>query len=75
MPRLTIKKWRRGLRAAGALLAVLLCTQVALGIANVKLMLPLPVATAHNGGAALLLLCLVALLVRVQSPLTPAQRA
>lgn len=69
------RAWRRGLRAAGALLAVLLCTQVALGIANVKLMLPLPVATAHNGGAALLLLCLVALLVRVQSPLTPAQRA
>ena len=29
------RAWRRGLRAAGALLAVIVCTQVALGIANV----------------------------------------
>jgi cytochrome c oxidase assembly protein subunit 15 len=61
--------WRRGLRVLGALAALLLCTQVALGIGNVKLMLPLPVATAHNGVAALLLLCLIALLVRTQPPL------
>ncbi|HEY0179360.1 MAG TPA: COX15/CtaA family protein [Dokdonella sp.] len=60
--------WRRGLRALGALVAVLLCAQVALGVANVKLLLPLPVATAHNGVAALLLLALLALLVRVQRP-------
>jgi cytochrome c oxidase assembly protein subunit 15 len=33
----------------------------ALGIANVVLRLPLPVAVAHNGGAALLLLALVTL--------------
>jgi len=58
--------WRRGLRVAGALVALLLCTQVALGILNVKLLLPLPVATAHNGVAALLLLSLIALLVRTQ---------
>jgi cytochrome c oxidase assembly protein subunit 15 len=64
--------WRRGLRALGALLALLLCTQVALGIANVKLLLPLPLATAHNAGAALLLLCLVALLVRTQARLPEA---
>jgi cytochrome c oxidase assembly protein subunit 15 len=57
---------RRGLRGLGALVALLLCTQVALGIANVKLLLPLPVATAHNGVAALLLLSLIALFVRVQ---------
>jgi cytochrome c oxidase assembly protein subunit 15 len=56
--------WRRGLRVSGAILAVLLCTQVALGIANVKLGLPLAVATAHNGVAALLLLTLVAMLAR-----------
>ncbi|MEP7096703.1 MAG: COX15/CtaA family protein [Dokdonella sp.] len=66
--------WRRGLRRLGALLAVLLCSQVALGIANVKLMLPLPIATAHNGVAALLLLTLIALLVRTQAP-PSAQRA
>ena len=60
--------WRRGLRLAGALAGVLLCTQVALGIANVKLVLPLGIATAHNGVAALLLLSLIALLVRVRPP-------
>ncbi|NCT68522.1 MAG: heme A synthase [Rhodanobacteraceae bacterium] len=64
--------WRRGLRALAALLGTLLCAQVALGIANVKLLLPLPVATAHNGVAALLLLALIALLVRVQPPLQRA---
>lgn len=63
--------WRRGLRMPGALVALLLCTQVALGILNVKLLLPLPVATAHNGVAALLLLSLIALLVRTQR--RPAQ--
>ena len=47
-----------GFAVAGALLA-----QVALGIGNVKLGLPLPVAIAHNGVAALLLLALLALLV------------
>jgi len=60
--------WRRGLRAHAALVALLLCVQVALGILNVKLLLPLPVATAHNGVAALLLLSLIALLVRTQPP-------
>ena len=60
-----VAAWRRGLRANAAAVAVLLCTQVALGIANVKLLLPLPLATAHNGVAALLLFALVALLVRV----------
>ncbi len=62
-----ILAWRRGLRAHATTVALLLCTQVALGIANVKLLLPLPVATAHNGVAALLLLSLIALFVRVSS--------
>ena len=65
--------WRRGLRKLGAVAALLLCVQIALGISNVKFLLPLPVATAHNGVAALLLLALVALLVRVQAPLRPDQ--
>ena len=40
--------------AAGpSLLALLLLAQVSLGIANVKLALPLAVAVAHNAGAAL----------------------
>jgi len=58
--------WRRGLRANAAAVALLLCVQVALGIANVKLLLPLPVATAHNAGAALLLFSLIALFVRTR---------
>jgi cytochrome c oxidase assembly protein subunit 15 len=66
--------WRRGLRTHALIVGALLCLQVALGIANVKLLLPLPVATAHNGGAALLLLALVALLVRVQPVLAQSAR-
>jgi cytochrome c oxidase assembly protein subunit 15 len=42
-------------RSAGLLLAALLTVQVALGISNVLLSLPLAVAVAHNLGAALLL--------------------
>lgn len=57
---------RRGLRVcAGAIVAALVC-QVLLGISNVHFGLPLPVATAHNGTAALLLLTLVATLARTQ---------
>jgi heme a synthase len=54
--------WRAGLRGAAAALVLLLGAQLGLGIANVMLYLPLPVAVAHNGGAALLLLGLVTLL-------------
>jgi len=56
---------RAGLRGLAIVLGALLLVQVSLGIGNVKLGLPLPVATAHNGVAALLLLTLLALLVRV----------
>jgi heme a synthase len=49
-------------------LGAALLLQVALGISNVVLGLPLPVATAHNAGAALLLLALLALLVRLRPP-------
>jgi len=47
------------LKINGWLIAVLLVLQVVLGIGNVVLYLPLPVAVAHNAGAALLLLSLV----------------
>lgn len=47
--------WRRW----GLALAGLLALQVGLGIANVLLSLPLPLAVAHNLGAALLLAALV----------------
>ena len=57
-----------GLRSWGTTLAALTVTQVALGILNVKLALPLWVAVAHNAVAALLLFVLVSLLARVREP-------
>ena len=54
----------------GLVVLVCLLAQVSLGIANVLLVLPLPVAVAHNGVAALLLMALIALLhfSRTQKP-------
>ena len=57
-----------GMRGSGGLMAALVITQVALGIANVKLGLPLTVAVLHNAGAALLLFLLVSLLARLRAP-------
>ncbi|WP_140909523.1 COX15/CtaA family protein [Cognatiluteimonas lumbrici] len=57
-----------GLRGFGGLLAALLLAQVSLGIANVRMALPLEVAVLHNAGAALLLFTLVTLLARVRAP-------
>jgi cytochrome c oxidase assembly protein subunit 15 len=51
-------------RGAGFALAALLALQVGLGISNVLAGLPLPVATAHNIVAALLLATLVGMLAR-----------
>lgn len=57
-----------GMRGWGMALAVLTLAQVTLGILNVKLSLPLPIAVAHNAGAALLLFVLVTLLARLRRP-------
>lgn len=57
---------RAGLRKASIAVAVVLVAQVLLGIGNVHLGLPLPVATAHNGVAALLLFTLLAALASTQ---------
>jgi cytochrome c oxidase assembly protein subunit 15 len=57
---------RRETRVLALALGAALLLQVALGIGNVELGLPLPVATAHNGGAALLLFVLLALVVRLR---------
>jgi len=51
----------RGARMAGTAVAVLLATQLILGPTMVLLTFPLPLATAHNAVAALLLLSVVAL--------------
>lgn len=52
-------------RRWGTLLGSLLLVQVALGISNVVFSLPLPVAVAHNLGAALLLSALLACNLRL----------
>ncbi|HEU0277621.1 MAG TPA: COX15/CtaA family protein [Rhodanobacteraceae bacterium] len=59
--------WRRRYRWHAAALAVLVLAQVLLGIANVTLGLPLWIAVAHTGGAALLLFALVVLLARTST--------
>jgi len=57
-----------GMRDWGTLVTTLVLAQVGLGIANVKLGLPLTVAVLHNAGAALLLFALVSLLARLRAP-------
>jgi cytochrome c oxidase assembly protein subunit 15 len=57
-----------GMRGWAALLGGLTLAQVGLGIANVKLALPLSTAVLHNAGAALLLFVLISLLARLRAP-------
>ncbi len=57
-----------GLRYWGVVLAILLFAQVALGISNVTMNLPLWTAVAHNAGAAALLFVIVGLLARLRAP-------
>lgn len=63
----------RPLQVAGACILALLAVQLTLGVSTVVYRLPLPVATAHNGGAAILLLSLVVLL-RLLTRSTPDAR-
>ncbi|MFL6547078.1 MAG: COX15/CtaA family protein [Povalibacter sp.] len=60
---LSFQTWRRGrnttVRAAGAILGLVLIAQLILGPLMVVRGLPLPLATAHNAVAALLLLSVV----------------
>ena len=60
----------RAVRTAGAALAVLLAVQWTIGPVMVLKALPLELATAHNGVAALLLLSVVALLRFLWTPKT-----
>lgn len=59
--KLMTNKDASSLRALGAVLLAALTVQLSLGVANVLLSLPLPVAVAHNAGGAILLLILVAI--------------
>ncbi len=63
---LALRTASHGLRGYGMCMALALVTQVLLGISNVYFGLPLAVATAHNGVAAVLLLTLLATLARTQ---------
>lgn len=69
------KAGRAGLRWHAAALALLLVAQVLLGISNVTLGLPIGIAVAHTGGAALLLFALVGLLARARSLVTASPGA
>ncbi|MCB1874403.1 MAG: COX15/CtaA family protein [Chromatiales bacterium] len=59
--RLVANGVNRSARNIGFLVGVLLLAQLALGMSNLWFDLPLPVATAHNGTGALLLLSMVLL--------------
>lgn len=59
------------LKIAGVILLLVLLIQVGLGISNVIFSLPLFVAVAHNGVAAILLLTLVMLNHKLRSGLKP----
>jgi len=63
---LAFKAARHGLRGYAIAIVMVLLGQVTLGISNVYFGLPLAVATAHNGVAALLLFTLLAMLARTQ---------
>ena len=67
--------WRRGLKFFASPLIGALLIQISLGMFNVLLGLPLPVATAHNGGAAVLLFCALALLVALRQSGSPTKPA
>jgi cytochrome c oxidase assembly protein subunit 15 len=60
---------QRRLRVAGALLVLAVLLQICIGLTMVHFALPLPLATMHNAGAALLVIAMVTLL----RTLRPAQ--
>lgn len=60
---------REGLSKLAGLLLLALTAQISLGVSNVLLHLPLPVAVAHNAGGAALLLTLVLINYRLRAPL------
>lgn len=71
---LALRAWLGGstrrVRSAGAALLVAVLLQITLGISTVMMGVPLAVATAHNAGAALLVITLVCLLraLRPEAP-------
>ncbi len=60
--------WRSRHSGLATLITVTLAVQVSLGITNVLAHIPLPVAVAHNGVAALLLLGVIGVNYRLRAP-------
>ncbi len=58
---------RQGERPLGLALFLMLCVQIGLGLSNIFWSLPLPVAVAHNGGAAVLMALLIVLSLRASN--------
>lgn len=67
---LLVKSDNKLVKKVSATVLGLLLVQVSLGIANVLLLLPIPVAVSHNGVAALLLLTMIVLNFLLHSPQT-----
>ncbi|OUS10966.1 cytochrome B [Gammaproteobacteria bacterium 54_18_T64] len=63
-----------GLRRMAVAILVVLAVQVGLGVTNVLLVIPLPVAVLHNAGGALLLLSLVTLGTKMWMAEKPAEQ-
>lgn len=60
-----LKERDRWLQRLALVIISLLCVQISLGLANIFLLLPLPVAIAHNGVAALLLVSVITFNYRI----------
>lgn len=56
-----LKREYRSVHSVALMILTMLLVQISLGISNVIFVLPLPVAVAHNAGAAILLLTMVTL--------------
>src|SRR5690606_31770681 len=67
--------YRQRLSRLATLLLAALALQIALGVSNVLLHLPLAVAVAHNGGGALLVLLLVLINYRLRRPAASAEQS
>ncbi len=62
--RLWDNEGRQGERPLGLALFIMMCVQVGLGLSNIVWSLPLAVAVAHNGGAAILMALLIMISLR-----------
>jgi heme a synthase len=57
-----LRAGQRSLRTAGALLVLAVSLQICIGVTMVHFAMPLPLATMHNAGAALLVIVMITLL-------------